>query len=294
MSTMSKTPEPLPPERSSASRDLRDHWESLRLRIEASPKICLLSDFDGTLVPLEARPDIPRLEGKVRRVLETLIGMDGVLAGIVSGRSLADLVPRIDLPRIWYVGNHGFEIRDPRGLERRLYEPKDVLYLSEVEKELRTALSGIPGVFLENKGPILAVHFREVPPAETSKVERAFISVMEQHRQNLMVTHGHAVMEARLRGNANKGRAVTQIRYELPAGTLVIYFGDDITDRDVFRELKGFGISVEIGGDDASIADFTLPDPKAVLGVLSKVATTMESRRSHKSPSNPSSRRSGP
>jgi alpha,alpha-trehalase len=153
--------------------------------------------------------------------------------------------------------------------------------MAAVREEMGKELIAIPGVLLEYKGPILAVHYRGVEAARVTEVERGFLQVMGRHRQRLMISTGHAVFEARLRGEANKGRAVTQIRYEQLAGTLVLYFGDDLTDRDAFRELWGVGVSVEVGGGESSIADFTLPDPKAVLATLSKIRSHLESNRSY-------------
>jgi trehalose-phosphatase len=262
-----------------SSRDLREHWEYIRLRMSASAKLCILTDFDGTLVALESHPDVPRLAGEHRRVLEQMLGNQRTILGVVSGRALSDLVPRVDLQGIWYVGNHGYEIRDPRGAERRLYEPHDVVYLSGVRDEMSRELEGIPGVFLEHKGPVLAVHYRGVEAARVSDVELGFLRVMDRHRVRLMISRGHAVLEARLRGGANKGRAVNMIRHELPAGTLILYFGDDLTDRDAFRELRKIGISVEVGSGESSLADFTLPDPRAVMEVLSQIRTEFDSAR---------------
>jgi alpha,alpha-trehalase len=256
------------PEDLRSSKDLRDRWEQLQGRIAASARICVLSDFDGTLVCLESHPDLPRLKGDARRVLEDLRRGPRVILGVVSGRALADLVPRVDLPGIWYVGNHGYEMRNPRGEERRFYEPEDVAYLAGVRDEMGVTLREVPGVLLEHKGPVLAVHYRGVPEDRVGDVERGFLSVMDRHRNRLMIGKGHAVFEARLRGGANKGRAVSHIRHELPAGTLIFYFGDDLTDRDAFRELRGVGVSVEVGGGDSSIADFTLPDTRAVVTIL--------------------------
>lgn len=264
-------------EETRSSRDLREHWEYLRLRISASAKLCILTDFDGTLVALEAHPDVPRLHGEGRRVMEDLVRNQRAILGVVSGRALSDLVPRIDLPGIWYVGNHGYEIRDPRGGERRLYDPEDVVYLAGVRDEMGKELQGIPGVFLEHKGPVLAVHYRVVEPSRAGEVERGFIKVMDRHRVRLMISRGHAVLEARLRSGANKGRAVGFIRHELPAGTFIMYFGDDLTDRDAFRELRGVGVSVEIGNGESALADFTLPNPKAVLEVLALIRTEFDS-----------------
>lgn len=256
--------------------DLRDQWAHVQGRIAASARLCLLTDFDGTLVPLAADPDAPRLESPVRQILENLIRHPRVVLGIVSGRGLHDLVSRIDLRGCWYVGNHGFEIRDPEGIERRFYEPEDVAYLTEVRDEMGRETAAIPGVFLEHKGPVLAVHHRNVPEARVVEVELAFSQVMQRHRARLMISRGHAVLEARLRGGSNKGTAVRHLRREMPPGTLMMYFGDDLTDRDAFRALKGVGLTVEIGGGSGSIADFTLPGPAEVLATLARIGADLD------------------
>jgi trehalose 6-phosphate phosphatase len=75
----------------------------------------------------------------------------------------------------------------------------------------------------------------------------------------------------------NKARAVSLIQRELPPGSLILYLGDDLTDRDVFRELKGSGLSVEVGGSDSGLADFTLPSPEMVTEVLCRLLDEVDS-----------------
>jgi len=253
------------------SKDLRQDWERIRERIRGSPGLCVLCDFDGTLVPILSRPDLPRLEGADRLVLERLRDTPRVVLGVVSGRALSDLVPRVGVTGIWYVGNHGFEVQEPQGRVHRFYEPADAAYLDRVKQELADDLRGIPGILLEHKGPTLAVHFRQVDEGEVGNVERIFLRVLDRHRARLMMASGHSVLEARIRSGRNKGLAVRHLRYLLPLGTLPIYFGDDQTDRDAFRELQKIGISVEVGGGESSTADYTLPDPAAVLEWLGRI-----------------------
>ena len=49
-----------------------------------------------------------------------------------------------------------------------------------------------------------------------------------------------------------------------------LYIGDDVTDEDAFRSLRGIGRSVYVSPHPASgvTADFRLPDPDAVLQLL--------------------------
>lgn len=255
--------------------DLRDDWELVTLRLSTATSVCVLSDFDGTLVPLADDPDLVRLPDSGRQVLESLVATDRTVSGIVSGRSLADLAERIPVAGLWVVGNHGFEIRSPSGLETRFYEKSDVEFLNGVRDEFAAETAAIPGVLLEHKGPGIAVHYRRVALPRIAEVERAFCRVMERHRTRLMMFHGDHVFEASLRGARNKGTAVRQIRRDQPAGSLVVYFGDDLSDRDVFRELRGSGISVEVGASEPTLAHYTLPDPEAVWEVLTRMRDTL-------------------
>jgi trehalose 6-phosphate phosphatase len=251
--------------------DFRDHWDLISLRLSTAPRVCLLSDLDGTLVPLVDHPDQVRLPSNVRRLFQSFIKKGRGAAGIVSGRALDDLTSRVAIDGIWYVGNHGFEVRRPDGLETRFFDAGDIEYVNLVRDELATETAGVPGILLEHKGPVLAVHYRQVELPRIAEVERAFLRVMERHRPRMMMANGCRVFEARIRGVRNKGTAVRHIRRELPPGSLVIYFGDDVTDADAFRELQGIGIGVEVGGSDSSLAHYTLPDPAAVWEVLERL-----------------------
>ena len=255
--------------------DLRDDWDFFTLRLSTAPSVCVLSDFDGTLVPLADDPDGVRLPESGRRILEALLAIGRAVVGIISGRSLADLGARVPIPGLWVVGNHGFEIRTPAGAETRFYEAADVEYLNGVRDELAAETAAVPGVLLEHKGPVIAVHYRRVSLPQIAEVERAFCRIMERHRTRLMMTQGNHVFEAALRSTRNKATAVRQIRRDLPAGSLVIYFGDDLSDRDVFRELQGTGVSVEVGAAEPTLAHYTLPDPAAVWEVLSRMLDTL-------------------
>jgi trehalose-phosphatase len=249
-------------------RDIREDWDLISLRISAAPRVCLLSDFDGTLVELGDRPERITLAPAARKLLHAFGRCDRAVAGVVSGRAIDDLVARVDVEGLWYAGNHGFEIREPGGTTTRFYDRADVELLDRVRDELRAETATVPGVLLEHKGPIVAVHYRQVALPQIADVERAFCRVMERYRPQLMLAHGNHVFEARLRGTRNKGTAIRLIRKQLPAGSLVVYFGDDLTDRDAFRELRASGISVEVGGTDSALAHYTLPDPSSVHEVL--------------------------
>jgi len=257
--------------------DFREDWDLVSLRLSTAPRVCILCDLDGTLVPIMERPELVRLPSVVRRLLQSLGRTGRCSVGIVSGRALDDVLTRVGVDGIWYVGNHGFEMRSPTGEETRFFDGADVDYVTQVRDELAIETASVPGVLLEHKGPVLAVHYRLVDVPRMAEVERAFLRVMERHRQRLMLAHGDHVFEARIRGIRNKGTAVRLIRRELPPGSLVIYFGDDATDEDAFRELRATGIAVEVGAPGSALAHYTLPDPGAVWEALQRIQEALDS-----------------
>lgn len=259
-------------------KDPREDWDGFAARLGEARRVCVLCDFDGTLTPLVERPDLAALSAPAAKVLRCLRENPRVTVGIVSGRALQDLRARVALDGLWYVGNHGYEILSPDGQERRFYEKEEAEFLAEVCSELGRATAGTAGVILENKGPVVAVHYRQVPEVAVQGVVKAFLSVVDRYHRRVMIARGSFVLEARLRSTCNKGTAVRYIRHELPAGALVVYFGDDLTDRDAFRALRDLGVSVCVG-PDVPLADYALPDPGSVIDFLGRMEEALRGPR---------------
>ncbi len=79
--------------------------------------LVLLLDFDGTLAPIAARPELAAIPERTRAALDRLLGAPGVWAAVVSGWGMADVRERAGIPGIAYAGNHGMEMEGP-GLRR--------------------------------------------------------------------------------------------------------------------------------------------------------------------------------
>ena len=78
------------------------------LLIDALNRRPLLAlDFDGTLAPIVAQPADAAIDPRVPPLLAPLQGRLPV--AIVSGRGLDDLGPRVPLPGLVLIGNHGNE-----------------------------------------------------------------------------------------------------------------------------------------------------------------------------------------
>lgn len=62
----------------------------------------------------------------------------------------------------------------------------------------------------------------------------------------------------------NKGRAVSFMLNKFDEITLPIFFGDDLTDETVFKEIKDIGLSVKIGYSKNTIAKYFLKNQAEV------------------------------
>jgi trehalose 6-phosphate phosphatase len=134
-------------------------------------------------------------------------------------------------------------------------------------EELHTALSACPGIIVEDKGPVTAVHIRLIEKARIPSIRKRFSSLVAKHNAGnlLRVTQGKEVMEVWPMVAWDKGRAVEWLLQERhginwESHVTAIYLGDDKTDEDVFRLLHDRGITVRVGQEalHATAARFVL------------------------------------
>ena len=82
----------------------------IETRVAGASSLVFYLDFDGTLAPIVAEPELACMAPETRATLEELSKQEGILVCVVSGRSLADIKSRVGLPGLVYSGNHGLEI----------------------------------------------------------------------------------------------------------------------------------------------------------------------------------------
>jgi trehalose-phosphatase len=245
---------------------------SLRSRLAAvDPAKCLLFvDLDGTLAPIVLRPRDARVPEPVKRVLRRLAVRIPVV--IVSGRALADVRRIVGVPTLRYVASHGLVYQESRSRARWLGRPAARSTVLAWVLALKRAAEGIPGAWVEDKGRTVALHDRLTAPGDRVRLHRrvrhALKPLMRTGRASLV--RGKRVLEVRPAGSWHKGAAVAKLlRAQWAAGRVPVYFGDDRTDFDAFRALRGRGISVRVGGRrGAAGEDAWLPDPSAVASCL--------------------------
>ncbi len=224
----------------------------------------LFLDFDGTLSPLQDDPEAVVLAPGMDEVLTRLSSaLDGALA-ILSGRDLTDLSRRVP-EALWRFGNHGLRAAAPGAATT------DVVPSAPhgLVAELSAIVESHAGVRLEEKGPVLAVHYRAAP--ETGEaLARQLEDVLSQY-SDYSLQSGKMVLEAKP-GRANKGVCLQAAMEATPfAGRTPVMIGDDRTDEDAFlmaNRLGGWSVKV---GDGDSAASYRLGSHRDVAAYLEQV-----------------------
>jgi trehalose 6-phosphate synthase/phosphatase len=237
----------------------------------ATARVALFLDYDGTLAPITRHPSETRMEDSMREALDACVRREDTEVTIVSGRALADLRARLPFDGVAHAANHGLEIDGP-GLETFVHP--DLHLFAERSRELAKALREVeePGVWLEEKGASLTLHYREAHPDAHARVaESARETIM---RVGFQAREALCAVEARPPTGWDKGRAVFHVlraRHgpEWPEQLGVVYVGDDETDEDAFRALQGLGFTFRVGqAERPTHAERRLPDVAAVEALL--------------------------
>ena len=237
-------------------------------------------DYDGTLAPITVDPAEAGLPARTRAALEVLARQCPV--AIVSGRDLDDVATMAGVEGVAYAGSHGLDIAGPAG--RHTHGEEHIDALDRAEAELEAALAEVAGARIERKRFAIAVHSREVGPADQAAVEAAVGQVASAHPR-LRLTGGKRVAELRPAVDWDKGRAVLWLLESLgldDAAALPIYVGDDVTDEDAFAALADRGLCLVVRGEDdtrPTAAHGALADTSAVAELLERLSALVDGGR---------------
>ncbi len=236
--------------------------------------IFLFLDYDGTLTPIVKKPEEAILSGRVKDALSLLSKLSNCRIAVVSGRSVENVAAMVDVNRLIYAGNHGLEIKG-QGIGFHSFVSEEAkAAVRRVKDILDETCLHLPGVLLEDKGSTLSFHYRMSPEQDVAFIKAAFKEAVRLpfEEGKIRLVEGKKVFEVRPALDWDKGKAVLWLLKKGLLGNdravIPIYIGDDTTDRDAFRVLKGHGISVWVGKDEIPEADYFLEDTNEVLRFL--------------------------
>lgn len=215
-----------------------DGERALQALVDRRPLLAF--DFDGTLAPIVDHPDDARIAPEVATLLTALV--ERVPVAIVTGRAIADVLPRLGFKPHYVVGNHGAEGlgASPGTAMQALADAR--AHLTAQRETLEAA-----GVLLEDKGSSLALHYRLAPDAAVAlaAIERATAGL------DRAVRHfgGKFVWNIVSAYAPDKGDAVRRLVGAAGAGA-ALFAGDDVNDEAVFEIAPPHWLTLRIGRDD--------------------------------------------
>ena len=238
------------------------------LRALAAAPVLYAFDFDGTLAPLSQDRHCVKVPKSVAEWLKEL--SKRAPCAIVSGRSLADLEPRVSHLVPHLIGNHGIEGRLARSELLRLSEQICEGWKRKLTSSLATPLRQLD-VDLEDKRYSLTFHLpHRHDPARQQVNRRELESLLGALRPAPLMVPGIATVNALpplLNGHGGKGPAVLALMRHLGL-TRLLYIGDEATDESVFTLEEGLAMGIHVGASTESRAQFYVKHQGEVEEVL--------------------------
>ncbi len=237
--------------------------------------IYLFLDFDGTLSEIARKPSLAVFPEANRESLESLKRKKNFRVAIISGRSLKNLKKVIGIKGIYYSGNHGLQFSAGHSYSCRI--PKGYRkILRKIKKESAQRFGRIKGVLIEDKEITLSIHYRMVDKKDIFAIKKGFDDIIRPFIKSgsVKLIKGKKVFEVKPPVDWNKGKAVLSLmreekRISKNSNLIPLYIGDDITDRDAFRAIRGEGLTIFVGREKGMLgAQYYLKNTKEVTKFL--------------------------
>ena len=196
-------------------------------------------DVDGTLLDIAETPDSVDVD---KQLLDLIAQLHRA-----SGGALAGL--------------HGLERRDVAG--RLWIHAAPPQAKCAIKAALLPIQARHPGLFIEDKGLTLALHYRQAPSL-AGYVHHLMRQLAASAGDGLELQYGKMVVEIKPAG-IDKGSAVSEYLNEPPfCQRRPVFIGDDLNDEHGFAEVNRLdGISIKVG-PGKSCARYRLADVVAV------------------------------
>ncbi len=219
-------------------------------KISNGKELFIAFDRDGTLVPYADRPENALLDAEVHEHLRALAIMPGVIAGIVSARSMALLRSEFDFQRLFIAGNYGLETALPKETAKVNEIAK---FAEETLKKARNMLAPLArpeiNAILEDHGYSLCVHWHTVPVESRQALHQHVEQVSKEH-PDLLVRAQPTSYEFLPNVQWDKGRALEALDQLVPPDgpRAYVFIGDSPPDEPAFKWVNDRGgVTVRVG-----------------------------------------------
>jgi trehalose 6-phosphate synthase/phosphatase len=222
--------------------------QALLARLSEAEDLIALLDYDGTLVPYTATPELARPDRELRELLGALAARPRTEVHVVSGRPRETLEHWLgDLPLALHA-EHGFWSRATDSSDWVPAADLNAAWREPALALLREVSSRTPGSLIEAKSVALAWHYRmsdQEAGARRANELRLHLSQLLSN-QPVEILAGNKVIEIRPYG-IHKGRIIPPLSPERQATTTILAMGDDRTDEDLFAALPPPAITIKVG-----------------------------------------------
>jgi trehalose 6-phosphate phosphatase len=253
--------------------------------LRADPaRAAILFDIDGTLAPIVEHAADARVPEHTRQLLAQTARRYGVVA-CVSGRRASEARAMVAIGAISYLGSHGAEVLRAGWTEPVVdQEVEDwTERIHEFAREADTSDLRRRRVRLEDKGAIIAFHWRGAPDEEAARA--AIDAIAAKAEAAGLRTHwGRKVLEVRPPVRIDKGAGIASFLADTDVD-VALYVGDDVTDLDAFHSLVQLadegriskairvGVRSEEGPSEITDeADLVVDGPEGVIQLLAALA----------------------
>jgi trehalose 6-phosphate synthase/phosphatase len=250
-------------------------------------RIFIFIDYDGTLTPIVARPELATPDKQVNEMITSLSGLANIVPVIVTGRPRDFCQQYLGAYPINIVAEHGSFIREKDSGEwvQPIQMPLEEFekFRPDILKLLKMYVESVPGSHIEEKETCIVWHYREAEQKFATSQAQALGESLQQMlaETSLSVYHGKKSLEIR-QTTAHKGFGVEYFLEKEswdPTEDALITIGDDSTDEDMHRMHSKENISIHIGRPNA-FSKYYLESPEDLYDFISRFARSRQSNRS--------------
>lgn len=251
--------------------------ERLMAAYQHDERLVLVFDYDGTLTPLVAHPNLAHLDPALRAVLARMAALPRVTVGVVSGRGLDNLMSMVGLEGLYYGGTCGLELdlRGERVISTEALHTQKLF--AELLAALETGLLAYPGAWVEQKPFGFTLHYRQLQPDRIAPLRAEVAALLTPHRSRLLIVDGPLAIEALPAVQQDKGTALRAIiAHSGSRPATVLFAGDAANDAPALVAAAELGgIALGIGPEPPMEATDRLSDPVALHQFLAALAEAL-------------------